>query len=300
VGEDVISVRRAETDADLEAWRQVRLAVLPNERAASVEEMRRAETPEQIVLLAELDGAVAACGISGRSDLAGQGFIAPRVVPAARRRGVGTALLRALADHVEALGFDQAGTVVDDPGSLAFAERFGFREVDRDVEQVRAVGDEAWPAVPEGTELISVAERPELFARIYHELAREALQDLALDRPIQVSLEDWEREWLTWPEGSFVALAGGEIVGCAGLVKDEDHPERAENSLTAVRRDWRRRGLASTLKRAVLAWAAENGIREIYTWTQRGNEGMRAANEKLGYVTRNVSIRVRGPLPLPR
>ena len=296
----MISVRRAETDADLEAWRQVRLAVLPNERAASVEEMRRAETPEQIVLLAELDGAVAGGGISGRSDLAGQGFIAPRVVPAARRRGIGTALLRALADHVEALGFDQAGTVVDDPGSLAFAERFGFREVDRDVEQVRAVGDEAWPAVPEGIELISVAERPELFARIYHELAREALQDFALDRPIQVSLEDWEREWLTWPEGSFVALAGGEIVGCAGLVKDEDHPERAENSLTAVRRDWRRRGLASTLKRAVLAWAAENGIREIYTWTQRGNEGMRAANEKLGYVTRNVSIRVRGPLPLPR
>ena len=294
------SIRQAESDADLEAWRQVRLAVLPNERTATVEEMRRAETTEQIMLLAELDGAVAGCGISGRSDLAGQGFIAPRVVPTARRRGVGTALLRALAAHVETLGFDQAGTVVDDDGSLAFAERFGFREVDRDVEQVRTIGDEAWPAAPEGIELVPVAARPELFARIYHELAREALQDLALDRPIQISLEDWEREWLSWPEGSFVALAGEEIVGCAGLLKDEDHPERAENSLTAVRRDWRRRGLASTLKRAVLAWAAENGIREVYTWTQRGNDGMRAVNEKLGYATRAVSIRVRGPLPLPR
>jgi mycothiol synthase len=296
----VITVRRAESDADLEAWRQVRLAVVPNELTQTVEEMRRAETPEQIMLLAELDGAVAGCGISGRSDLAGQGFIAPRVVPAARRRGVGTALLRALAAHVETLGFDQAGTIVDDPGSLAFAEHFGFREVDRDVEQVRTIGDEAWPAVPEGIEIVSVAARVELFSRIYHELAREALQDLALDRPIQVSLEDWEREWLTWPEGSFVALAGGEIVGCAGLLKDEDHPDRAENSLTVVRRDWRRRGLASTLKRAVLAWAAENGIREIYTWTQRRNEGMRAVNEKLGYVTRALAIRVRGPLPLPR
>jgi mycothiol synthase len=298
LGEDVITVRPAESDADLEAWRQVRLAVLPDERTATVEEMRRAETPEQITLLADLDGMVAGCGISGRSDLAGQGFIAPRVVPAARRRGVGTALLRALAAHVEELGFGQAGTVVDDAGSLAFAERFGFREVGRDVEQVRAVGDEPWPAVPEGIELVSVAARPELFVRIYHELAREALQDFALDRPIDVSLEDWEREWLTWPEGSFVALAGGEIVGCAGLLKDEDHPERAENGLTAVRRDWRRRGLATALKRAVLAWAAENGIREIYTWTQRGNEGMRAVNEKLGYATRAVSIRVRGPLPL--
>ena len=53
------------------------------------------------------------------------------------------------------------------------------------------------------------------------------------------------------------------------------------------------------LKRMTLAWAAENGLREIYTWTQRGNEGMRAVNEKLGYVTRTVSIRVRGSLPLP-
>jgi mycothiol synthase len=48
-----------------------------------------------------------------------------------------------------------------------------------------------------------------------------------------------------------------------------------------------------------IAWAAENGIREVYTWTQRGNEGMRAVNEKLGYETRTISIRVRGDLPLP-
>jgi mycothiol synthase len=39
---------------------------------------------------------------------------------------------------------------------------------------------------------------------------------------------------------------------------------------------------------------------EIYTWTQTGNEGMRAVNEKLGYVTRDVSIGVRASLPLPR
>jgi mycothiol synthase len=299
LGEAVISVRPAESDADLEAWRQVRLAVLPNERAASVEEMRRAETPEQIMLLAELDGAVAGCGISGRSDLAGQGFIAPRVLQSARRLGVGTALLRALAAHVENLGFDQAGTIVDDAGSLAFAERFGFGEVDRDVEQVRTIADEAWPVVPEGLEIVSIAARPELFARIYHELAREALQDLALDRPVRISLEDWEREWLSWPEGSFVALVDGEIVGCAGVLKDDDRPDRAENSLTAVRRDWRRRGLASLLKRMTIAWAAENGVSELYTWTQRGNEGMRAVNEKLGYVTRSVAIRVRGSLPLP-
>jgi GNAT superfamily N-acetyltransferase len=295
----MIEIRRAEGDADLEAWRQVRIAVLPNERAGSVEEIRRAATPESLLVLAELDGKVVGSGIAGRSDLAGQGFVAPRVLRAARRRGVGTALLRELAAHVERIGFDQAGSIVDDPGSRAFAELFGFREVGRDVEQVREIGNEPWPDAPDGIEIHSLADRPDLFERTYHELAADALQDLAVDRPLEISLEDWKREWVTWPEGSFVAISGGEIVGCAGLLRDDDRPERAENSLTAVRRDWRRRGLASTLKRMTLAWAAENGLRELYTWTQTGNEGMRTVNEKLGYVTRTVSIRVRGSLPLP-
>ena len=295
----MISVRTAETDADLEAWRRVRLAVLPNERTASVEEMRRGQTPEDLLLIAKLDGELAGSGIARRSDSGARGFAAPRVLPAARRRGVGTALLRGLADHLVALGFTEVGSGVEDQGSLEFAQRFGFEEVDRHVEQVRSIADERWPDLPDGVEIVSLAERPDLFRRTYHELALEAFEDFAVDEPLQISLDAWEREWVNWPEGSFVALAGDELVGCAGLVRDDDHPQRAENSLTAVRRDWRRRGLASTLKRATLAWAAENGIAEIYTWTQRGNEAMRTVNEKLGYVTRTVSIRVRASLPLP-
>jgi mycothiol synthase len=296
----VIALRPAETDDDLDAWRRVRMAVLPAERAQTVEELRTSMTPESLYLLAELDGRVAGAGVAGRSDLAGQGFLSPRILPESRRQGVGTALLRGLAEHVQRLGFDRAGTFVDDPGSLAFAERFGFREVDRDVEQVRTIGDEPWPEPPPGIEVASLAERPALFERAYDELALEAFQDFALDRPIEVSLEDWKREWQVWPEGSFFALADGELVGMAGLIHDDDRPDRAENSLSAVRRDWRRRGTASLLKRTVLAWAARNGVREVYTWTQNGNAAMRLVNERLGYETRSVAIRVRGPLLLPR
>jgi GNAT superfamily N-acetyltransferase len=71
----------------------------------------------------------------------------------------------------------------------------------------------------------------------------------------------------------------------------------AEDGLTVVRRGLRRRGVATLLKRAEISWAAANGIREIVTWTQRGNEGMRAVNERLGYVYRNVTITMRTPLP---
>jgi GNAT superfamily N-acetyltransferase len=296
----MIELRRAETDADLEAWRRVRATVLPNERAASVEEMRRMETPDRVWLLAELEGEVVGSGAAAKSDFPDSGFVAPRVLPAARRRGVGTALLRALAAHVESLGFRRAGASVDDPGSLAFAERFGFREVDREVEQVRVVLDEEPPGrSPAGIEIVSLADRPDLWRATYETVGRQALEDMAFERRPEVSLDTWEREWITTlPEATFLALAGGEVVGCAGLYADDDVPERAENALTAVRRDWRRRGVAGALKQSTLAWAAANGIREVYTWTQRGNEGMRRLNERLGYVTRTESVRVRADLPL--
>jgi N-acetylglutamate synthase-like GNAT family acetyltransferase len=295
----MVEIRRAESDADLEAWRRVRIAVLPNERTGTVEEIRRAASPESLYVLAELDGRVAGEAHAGRSDLAGRASLGVRVLPEARRRGVGTALLGVVASHIESLGFDEVGSSVDEPESLAFAERFGFREVDRQVEQVRVIGDETWPAPPAGVEVVRVADRPELWGVAYDQLALQAFADFALDTPLDVSLEQWERDWLAWPEGMFLAVAGGEVIGCAGLERDADEPERAENALTAVRRDWRGRGIASLLKRVSLAFAAEQGLREVYTWTQRGNADMRRLNEHLGYVTRSESITVRAPLPLP-
>jgi mycothiol synthase len=294
----MIELRRAESDADLEAWRTIRIATLPNERTATVDEMRRTARPDTLWLLARLDGELAGSGIAGRSDLAGSAFVAPRVLETARRRGVGAALLRALAAHLCDRGYETGGASVDDPASLAFAERFGFREVDREVEQVREIGDEPWPLPPAGVEIVPVAARPELWRAAYDPLALQAFQDFALDTPLDVSLERWLSDWLAWPEGMFLALADGEVIGCAGLERDADHPERAENALTAVRRDWRGRGVASALKRAALAFGAEQGVREVYTWTQRGNDDMRRLNEHLGYATNAESIRVRAALPL--
>ena len=292
-----LTLRVAETDADLEAWRRVRIGVLPNERCQTVEWMRSSMTPERVYLVAELDGVLAGSGLGGRNDL-GYAGLHPRVLPWARRRGVGTAILLELAERAVTLGFEEAGTNVDDPGSLTFAERFGYREIGRQIEQVRAIGAEPFVAAPEGIEIVAVADRPELWRDAYDPLALQAFDDMALDRPLLASLEQWERQWLSWPDGMFLAVADGKIVGCAGLERDTDVPERAENALTAVLRGWRGRGIATALKRAALAHAAANGIREVYTWTQLGNADMRRLNEHLGYVQRAVSISVRAPLPL--
>ena len=125
----------------------------------------------------------------------------------------------------------------------------------------------------------------------------EGYTDLAVDGEVVIPLEDWLRDEATLPEGSFVALADGEIVGYSGLMR-HDNAGVAEDGLTVVARDWRRRGLAMALKRLELAWAAENGFREVVTWTQRGNEGMRDVNERLGYEYRTVALKMMASLPL--
>jgi GNAT superfamily N-acetyltransferase len=294
-----IEVRPVGSDADYAAWRRVRMVVLPYERVPTTDELRARAGGGQRYFLAELDGVPAGSGVVGKSDLAASAFVAPRVLPPYRRRGVGSALLRVLAREAGAMGFTVAGASVDDRGSVVFAERFGFREVDRQVEQVRAIGDEQPPAVPPGVTVLPVSARPELWGLVYETVGAQAFQDVATISGLEVSREQWDRDWISDPDAMFVALAGDEVIGCAGLLPDPDQPHRAEHALTAVRRDWRKRGVASALKRTTLFWAAEHGFTEVYTWTQRGNDDMRTLNTHLGYVTRTESISVRADLPLP-
>ena len=294
-----IELRRAVDDHELEAWRTVRMAVLPNERTSTVEEIRAQATDGQLLLLAFLGGELAGSGVSNRSD-SGSAFTQPRVLPAFRRRGVGTVLLRALAAHAAERGYTEASAQLEEPAASAFAARFGFVERMRQIEQVRAVAhDEMAPDVPTGIELAPLAARPDLRDRLFPELVRDALRDLAVDQTIEISEEIWWRQWLTSTEWTFVALEGGQIVGMAGLLPDADRPERAENALTAVRRDHRRRGIARVLKQQTIHLASQLGLREIYTWTQTGNEAMQELNRSLGYVDRTVVATVRAPLPLP-
>jgi mycothiol synthase len=293
----MITIRPTTTDADIEAWIQVRRAVLPNESAGTLTELRQREDPERLLLIAELDEGLAGSGLSVRSDISDRFFLAPRVLPDRRRRGVGTALLRELVAHAERY-VDEVSLVIEDEGSRAFAERVGFREVGRQVEQVKALGEEPVVAsLPAGVEVVSVDERPELLREAY-DLASEGYADLATDRPASISLRQWLHEEATLPKGSFVALAGGEIVGFSGLL-EHDSPGTAEDGLTVVRREWRRRGLALALKQLELAWAAGNGYTEVVTWTQRENEGMRRLNELLGYDYRGLAVTMCAPLPLP-
>ena len=273
-------------------------AITPEEPVTVESQRARIGRERRLSLIAELDGEVVGCGLGAPSDSPERGVVQPRVLPAARRRGIGTALLRMLIDHVEAKGFEVASAFVDgnDKDSLAFAERFGFVEAERQVEQVWSSSEVDEVSPPPGVAFMTIAERPDLLREAYP-LGLAGWGDMATATPVTISLEAWLDEEATLPEGSFVALAGDEIVGYSGLCR-RPVEGTAEDGLTVVRHDWRRRGLASALKRAELAWASRNGIREVVTWTQRGNDGMRAVNERLGYVYRTVAVSMRAPLPL--
>jgi mycothiol synthase len=292
------ALRSVESSADLETWAGLKSTVVPNE-PVTAEQLVASDEEGRLLLLAERDGVAVGCGIAAPSHFGGRAFVAARVLAEHRRQGIGTELLRALTEHARALGREGVNAFVyaNEPHSIAFAEHFGLVEVDHQLEQVRTIGNERPPELPAGLELVAVAGRRDELLTAAWPVALEAYEDLPLPGEVTYELEEWLREEATRPAGSFVAYENGELVGWAGLNVHANGDATAEHGLTAVRRDRRGHGIGRTLKRTQLHWAARNGVRELVTWTQKGNEAMQALNRSLGYVDTSKVITFQGPLP---
>jgi GNAT superfamily N-acetyltransferase len=293
----MIVVRPVDTDADLDAWAELKSTVVPNE-PVTAEQMTASVEPERKLVLAELDGALAGCGIADRSSFGGRAFIAVRVLEEHRRRGVGMALMHELSEYARSLGLAGVNAFVyaDEPHSIAFAEQLGLADVDYQLEQVRLIGDEPAPAVPAGTRLVSLDGRREELLDLVWPVALAGYEDLPIPGGVTYKKETWLREEGTRPAGSFVAFENDEPVGFAGLNEHANGDATAEHGMTVVRRDRRGHGLGRVLKQMQLHWAAQNGVVELVTWTQRGNEAMQALNRSLGYVDKSKVVTYQGPL----
>ncbi|HEV8462026.1 MAG TPA: GNAT family N-acetyltransferase [Gaiellaceae bacterium] len=287
-------IRPVETDTDLERWVAIRNAVVPNE-PTTAEATRASADPERLLLLAGDAG----CGIAERSGFGGRAFIAVRVLPEQRRRGIGTALYLELAKHGRSLGLEGVNAFVyaDEPHSIAFAERLGLTEVDYQLEQIRSVGDEPAPVPVDGIDIEPLDGRREELLEAVWPIALEGYADLPVPGEVTYKLETWLREEATRPDGSFVAWENGEPIGYAGLMEHANGTATAENGLTVVRRDHRQRGIGRLLKQSQLHWASRAGVLEIVTWTQKGNEAMQTLNRSIGYVDKSKVITFQGPLP---
>jgi mycothiol synthase len=298
-----LAIAAVRTDADLEAMIQVQALVRPDWEP-KLENLRHhlESNPDLTYFVGRLGEEPVACGFVEPWGSFSQGDVA--VVPARRRRGIGSALFAEISALARGLGRDEIqGEVQEsDAESRAFFEGRGFVQTGGEKAVVLELDGIEPPEVdpPEGVRMVSRAEEPDRLDEMYA-LAVQADEDIPGSAGVQ-SYERWRAMDIDrpncLPELCFLALAGEEVIGYAFL---QASSERAFHGLTVTRRDWRRRGVASALKRAEIAAAKRAGFKRLLTESEERNEPMRRLNEKLGFVPAPEwsTVVMKGPLALP-
>jgi GNAT superfamily N-acetyltransferase len=284
-------------------------AVWPHD-AITMDEVRsfKASVRASVDHLARLDDVAVGSAVGAISaQRPDRVFTLVTVLSEHRRRGAGSALYQAISAWAARQGLSELEVPVldNDPESLAFAERRGFVEERRELGVVLHLEGIASPAIepPDGVEIVTWAERPELARGIY-EVALEALPDIPGSEDEEVEpFEDWLAHDMQGsgdrPDATFVAVAGEEVVGWAKFSLTAAQPTTAHHDLSAVKRAWRGRGIAGALKAAQIEWAIANGYKELHTRNEQRNEPIRRLNARLGYRPGIGRIYLVGPIAGP-
>ncbi|MGX6603695.1 GNAT family N-acetyltransferase [Micromonosporaceae bacterium Da 78-11] len=225
------------------------------------------------------------------------------VHPDHRRRGLGTALYAAAADHLRAIGVRRVSAVTD-AGALDFARRHGFeptRELrfsalDLTTFAPVAAGPgpvDSGPVDPgpvdprpvdpaSGVRLVSFREVDE--RALYLADIAAATDEPGDAPPTPAPYETWRYE--VWDnesldrDASTAAVEGAEVLSFTLIVRDGD---RIWSDMTATVPHRRGQGLALLVKTAALHRAAAAGVRTAYTSNDESNAPMLAVNTRLGY-----------------
>jgi GNAT superfamily N-acetyltransferase len=277
---------RAESEADLADYIAVRAAADRDRPPPRIENLRRnlEREGDLVYLVARLEGEAVGSGFVDPwpSDYADAQLI---VVPDARGRGVGSAMLANIAAHARAAGKDELqGTVREsDRESLAFFERRGYRIVGSERAVALDLTPAPAPSPPPGVRIVTRLERPDLREELFP-IAAEAWEDIPGSEGA-LNFEFWRATEIERPTRDpslfFIALAGDEPIGFASI--DNPGGRDAYLGVTAVQREWRRRGVATALKQAQIAAAKRKGLRRLVTESEERNAPIRTLNEKLGY-----------------
>jgi GNAT superfamily N-acetyltransferase len=299
-----LRIAHVESDAHLEAMSTVLHLANPDLplAAGNVAGIRHnlESNPDLTYVIAHLDGEPVGCGYVELEDA--QYVVAQvDVVPKLRGRGVGSALLAEISGVAASNGRQELqGEVREgDAESRAYFVRRGYVRVggEQAVALDLAQHDPQPIDLPPGIAIVSREERPDLAEAMY-EVAKEAEEDIPGAMPDR-SFELWRSRELDRPSRNpvltFIALAGDEVVGYAGL---DEYGVDAFHGLTAVKRAWRGKGVATALKRSQIAAAKARGVKRLVTESEERNTPMRRLNEKLGYRPEPSlsTVVLRGPL----
>ncbi|WP_405011219.1 GNAT family N-acetyltransferase [Kitasatospora sp. NBC_01539] len=282
------SFRPADAEAATAALRDGRPHLVTTPEAVA---WQVAAQPHLRMLVAETGGRItgtARYGAYPDSDTPGHGFAGLHVVPGARGRGTGSALLRAVEAELAAAGVRHLHCWADDdPAAHAFAAARGYTRgrVGYFARRDLAAPLPAVPAAPPGAVLCTAADflddpRPLYLVDI------EGTQD----EPGDVGLADQAYDsWLTeiWQRPDFDRALTSVVVADGGPVAfsaaQTDGRGRYWSSFTTTRAAYRGRGLARLAKADSLHRARAAGFTEAFTHNDGSNAPMLAVNAWLGY-----------------
>jgi RNA polymerase sigma factor (sigma-70 family) len=212
------------------------------------------------------------------------------------KRGAGELLLdRLLSDAVEAKAITvSCRQYASETELVNLLQSRGFEEVSRVLDLRLQVADaDVSLFVPEGISITTFAEERERDPRCIEKLyALTTL--LQQDDPARGPLAPAgynAREALMWlemsyvlPDALFIAKHGDEYVGISDVSLFEALPRGLTQGFTGVRREYRRRGLATALLVREVLYAQSHGYQIIQSFIKPEQVAMRALNEKLGFV----------------
>jgi len=110
-----------------------------------------------------------------------------------------------------------------------------------------------------------------------YELERK-LRNVVLLRPIGLPDHAWEmNDDKSW---HFVAIENGQLLGCAVLFPTDDQETTAQLMQMAIATDFQRKGIGKRLVVDILAFAKQQGIKEV---TCHSRQYANAFYQKLGF-----------------
>ena len=307
--ESVFSVRPF-VDSDFDSYAEVRRAARPN-YPVSAETLRHYDesVPPKLVhdrYVAELRRTGQVVAIGGLDEdpthaHVGKYWTFVFVRPEFQGRGIGSRLFEILLGDARRQNGVCLWTSVQsgEAAGLAFSARRGFIESSRDwqsVLEVESVDTSRLPSLllnlkDRGIEVTTLDQEgvddPDVVRRLYR-LDVTTSPDVPRVEPyVPWTLEQFRRAELegpqVLPEAWFIAKAKGDYVALSSAQREAADPELLQQDYTCTLKEYRRQGLALTLKLALVEFARQNHFRRIRTNNGSLNAPMWTLNEQLGF-----------------